>query len=65
MQPSVVSFSTAPLKDVRNSFMGDVEGMLTILLKKQIVSESVDQVCMCMYSVRVYPFVYITSLSLQ
>ena len=44
MQHSVDSFSTAPLKDVRNSFMGGAEGMLTILLKKQIVSESVDQV---------------------
>ena len=64
MQPSVDSFSTAPLKDVRNSFMGDAEGMLTTLLKKQIVSESVDQVCArTVYSVKVYTFIYITSLS--
>ena len=44
MQPSVDTFSTAPLRGVRYSFMEDVEGMQTILLKEQIVSEHVNQV---------------------
>ena len=44
MQPSIDSFSGALLEDVRSSFMGDVEGMLTILPMKVTVIELANQV---------------------